>query len=218
MTFGDTFAPQPVPPAEEPPSGPSLGQIVLGALLLLVGLGWLLQALDIATIPWQAVLPAALIVVGIALIAGARDGAHTGLVVAGVILTLVMAVGSSVDALFDVPFTGGIGERSVRPASLEALDSPYRLAIGDLQVDLSALPAPTKPLEITATIGIGRLVVQVPPDVDVEVNADVAVGNSIIFGVQEGGLDLSRRTGAADDEPRLVLDVAVGIGELVVRR
>ena len=44
MTFPDTFEPGPAPPGDEHRHGPLLGQTLLGAVILLIGVGWLLQA------------------------------------------------------------------------------------------------------------------------------------------------------------------------------
>jgi len=57
--------PQP-PPAQR---GPAAATVLAGALLVLVGVGWLLDANGV-DVPWRAVLPAALIAVGLATIAG----------------------------------------------------------------------------------------------------------------------------------------------------
>jgi hypothetical protein len=72
-------APAPGPPggAGTPPPtdrrGPAVATVLVGALLVLVGIGWLLDESGVG-VPWRAVLPAALIAVGLATAAGAFRG------------------------------------------------------------------------------------------------------------------------------------------------
>ncbi|HET7519546.1 MAG TPA: hypothetical protein VFN05_18015, partial [Actinomycetes bacterium] len=65
---------EPIPPVErEDRHGPAAATVLVGALLVLVGIGWLLDSAGIE-VPWRAVLPAALIAVGLACVAGAFRG------------------------------------------------------------------------------------------------------------------------------------------------
>ena len=68
---------------EERARGVALGRLALGALLLVLGIGWLLEILDVADVAWGAILPAALIVIALALLFGA-GGRHSGLITLGV--------------------------------------------------------------------------------------------------------------------------------------
>jgi len=83
---------EPLPPAgPAPPAdrhGPASATVLVGALLVLVGIGWLLDASGVE-VPWRAVLPAALIAVGLACVAGAFRGRQHALMVVGVALTVV---------------------------------------------------------------------------------------------------------------------------------
>ena len=53
---------EPLPPTPPAPSadrhGPAAATVLVGALLVLVGIGWLLDASGVE-VPWRAVLPAA---------------------------------------------------------------------------------------------------------------------------------------------------------------
>ena len=213
--------PQPEPPeadGDEDRFDPSLTQVVFGGLLVVVGVGWLLEVLDVVEFPWQAVLPAALMVVGAALVFGSRTGRHGGLVGIGVALTVLLAIGSTVDGLLDVPFRGGIGDRTVRVTSVADLESDYRLAIGQLEVDLRGVDFPARTVELEASVAIGQLVVRVPAGVATEVTAHVAIGNAIVFGDEEGGLDVDKLARSGEGDARLMLVVDVGLGQLDVRR
>ncbi|HET9556345.1 MAG TPA: hypothetical protein VFS70_04340, partial [Actinomycetota bacterium] len=65
---------EPIPPAGPAAPvdhrGPATATVLVGALLVLVGIGWLLDSAGIE-VPWRALLPAALIAVGLACVAGA---------------------------------------------------------------------------------------------------------------------------------------------------
>ena len=71
--------------------GVGRGTLVAGGLVLLAGVVWLLSAMGV-DIRWEMVLAVALIGVGIALLALARsDGGTTPLIIAGVVITAVLA-------------------------------------------------------------------------------------------------------------------------------
>jgi hypothetical protein len=195
-----------------------LGTVVMGLLLVLAGVLWLLESLDLADIPWDAVLPAALVVVGAALIIASRTERHGGLIAVGIVLTVLTAASSAID----VPLRGGIGDRVERPVSIESLEEDYDLAIGRLEVDLSAieLPAGTTTLEIG--VGMGELVVQVPEDVVLDVTAEVGVGDATLLDVEEdGGAGVDVRYTDQDfgsASTRLSLALTVGLGDVNVTR
>jgi hypothetical protein len=77
---------EPVPPTGPAPPGGPAGQrdrrgpatatVLVGALLVLVGIGWLLDAAGVE-VPWRAVLPAALIAVGWPVSPGRSGAAST---------------------------------------------------------------------------------------------------------------------------------------------
>src|SRR6266511_3927481 len=128
---------EPASPPQPPPAqrGPAAATVLAGALLVLVGVGWLLDANGV-DVPWRAVLPAALIAVGLATIPGAlRDRQH-GRMVLGLALTLALAVGT--DWGLQVTLVGGGGERVEQTATPADLRD-YRLALGSLTVDLTGL-------------------------------------------------------------------------------
>ena len=53
-----------------------------------------------------------------------------------ILLTLVCGVA----AVVDTPFEGGVGDRAYRPQRVADLESEYRLAIGNLRLDLRDVP------------------------------------------------------------------------------
>lgn len=211
-----------LPPRDDDQAGgPTPAQVVFGGLLVLVGVLWLLEALGAADVPWQVVLPIALMAVGGGLLAGAARGAHAGLVTTGLGLTLLLAVGSSLGPLADLPFSGGVGSRVERPATIAEVEASYRLAVGDLEIDLRGVDFPEgTDVVIEASVGIGRLTVRLPDGVNVDGVARVGAGNVVTFGDDMGGVGVEQRFGggAAGVTELLELELRVGLGEIVVTR
>ena len=210
-----------LPPAPQTPPKPvPAGRLLLGVLLVLLGLGWLLDTTGAADLDWDLILPIGLILVGIALsIAWWQGRGRGGLIAIGVILTVVLTIGTVVR----IPLGGGIGDRTERPRTFEAVGDRFELAIGKLTVDLRDLPAggevPTE-VRIDAAVGIGQLVVLVGSDIPcVATHAEAGVGEIVVFGEREGGIGPDHRTEVVClGPPVLNLDVSVGLGQVEVRR
>ncbi len=202
---------------------PPVGRIILGGLIVLVGLGWLLDATDAADIPWSALLPAALILIGVGILFTARERQEGGLVALGVILTLVLVLGASVPTPLRLRnLRGGIGDSVEAPPSIASVEDEYGHAIGKYTVDLSRVDFPAgTPKTIEVSLGIGELTVLVPPAVNVELESQAAIGDVVVFGRQESGIspgidDTFPATRASN--ATLQLDVSLGIGKIEVRR
>lgn len=202
----------PPPPASVEPSQRA-GRLAFGLVLLGVGVGWLLGALGV-DVRWDLVLPGALIAIGGLLIITARSGAgHGGLITAGVILTIVLLIGTT----FNVPFTGGVGDRTVRPTE-HVIDREVELGVGELTFDLTGVDFQTivGGTELRAQVGVGELIVIVPEEAPIRVEARSGLGNVQVFGQQEGGIDAEITTPAPIGAPAITLIATVGIGEVRV--
>ncbi len=190
---------------------PPRGRIALGLLLLVAGLAWLLEALDVVDVPVLVALAAGLIAIGLVVVLA---GWHGGLVALGVVLTIVLAFAS----LIDVSFGGGVGERRHRPMAAADLEREYRLGIGKMTVDLRAIELPAGTTRVEAGLGIGELVVMVPRGITVEVEGRAGIGQVVLFGVSEDGVSVeaarSRLTASGEV---LELEAAVGVGKVEVR-
>ena len=79
---------------------------------------------------------------------------------------------------------------------------------------------PAGETHVKATLGIGDLVVRVPPDATVQVEGRASAGEVRLFGqVDDGGGVDEHVTSIGDDPSRvLVLDARVGLGHLEVER
>ncbi|MEW6059203.1 MAG: LiaF domain-containing protein [Actinomycetota bacterium] len=214
-------------PAPPPTASPSprkrlpIGRLVVGVVVLSIGVAALLEALDVSVETWRVVLPGALIAVGLGLVAtGFRsERSQGGLISIGIVLTLVLTVASIVD----IPFEGGVGDRLESPTSQSQVKAEYRLALGELTIDLTELPlrepgVPTT--RIRARVGIGQLVVIVPYDTIVSVRGHAGVGDVTVFDRSNSGFDVYNDLDApvpAGVSPAYYFDVSVGLGEVEVR-
>jgi predicted membrane protein len=136
-------------------------------------------------------------------------------VVIGVLVALI-----GIPALFvnDDLFSGGVGESTERPETAADLE-PFRHAIGKLTVDLTAAELDLDGQTIEASIGIGELLVLVPEDTDITVDAHVGAGNVDALGEEENGFDvdfdwISGTSGTQE----LTLELEAGIGDVRVER
>jgi hypothetical protein len=208
---------EPIPPVQADRHGPAAATVLVGALLVLVGIGWLLDAGGVE-VPWRAILPAALIAVGLACVAGAFQGRQHAMMVLGLALTVVLAVAVATDWDLDVPLAGGVGDRTERPATPAEL-TEYELGAGDFLLDLQQLQVPPGTTAVEARVGVGELVVEVPDGVTVRVMASSGLGEIQVLGEQDNGFaNRVDTTVAAGGDRRLELDLRVGIGQVRVER
>lgn len=219
VTAGGPAAPTPTATTAGPvaslPPGRSLFLPVLGGLLAAVGVLGLLEALDAASIDWRIVLGAAVAVVGVAIVVGSLTGWH----VAGLVGLELLFVPLLVLALaVAVPLRGGVGRHTEQPAAAAAIPEHYRLAVGELELDLRDLSVPEGETTVRATVGIGHVVVEVPEGVALDVTARARAGDVVLFGTHESGLRVERRHSEGSGPRRLVLDLRVGVGDVEVRR
>jgi len=212
---------EPLPPAgPAPPAdrhGPAAATVLVGALLVLIGIGWLLDAAGVE-VPWRAVLPAALIAVGLACVAGAFRGRQHALMVVGVTLAVVLSLAAAADWDLEIPLGGGVGDRTERPTTPADLTG-YELGVGNLVVDLRQLQVPPGTTRVQARVGVGELAVEVPQGVSVAVVARSGLGQVQALGQEEGGLASRIDTvSEAGGDRRLELDLRVGLGQVRVER
>lgn len=191
-------------------------QIVGGGVLVLIGILWLLERIGAVDISVTAVLALATMAIGISLMLLARDGPHVGLIVLGTILGL----GAWITAVAPFEgFQGGIGDRTVAVSSVDAIQPDYNVAMGKLTLDLREMSDIQQATSLTASVGMGELVVRVPEGTSVEVDARVGAGQIEIFErVVDGvGLDETYRSPGFDTlDDHLVLQLEVFTGRVEV--
>jgi len=206
----------PVPPQRGRDRRPSsvLVAVTLSLLAILAGVLALLGGTGTVDVPLGIGLALGLLVVGAALVVGAWRGRARWLVPLGVVLGVAVLATVAVD----VPLRGGIGDRSIRPRTVGELRSPYRLAAGNLEVDLGGLDLGARTETVTATLGAGDLQVVVPDGAEVIVDAHVGAGTMTVFGRQFDGADNGHHLVEPGREGggRLILSVRTGFGDLEV--
>jgi len=152
-----------------------------------------------------------------------------------VVAVVIVAVATvfSIEALSGVPLRGGVGNTQWRPTAASQVSSRYRLAIGNMRVDLSDVAFRPGTTDVTASVGIGNLVVELPRGTAVSVSAHSGLGMVQVFGQNEDGLSTGRvirvtgPNGASgptatattpNTPPRIVLDAQTGVGKVQVFR
>lgn len=217
--YDDTWRPTPLTRPPEPPPPPSfLGRLTVAAALLLIGAVALvdnLTALDLGVTDYVAL---ALVIVGAGLVIGTVRGRAHGLIGLGIALTLVLV---ATTALPDLPVNGA-GERDLAPTTVAELADGYELGAGSLKIDLTDLALdPGTTTKLDAQVGFGELVVVVPPDVALEVDAESGIGRvDVLNRSSEGGgaaiNGLTRR--GPEGSATLTLDLSTGLGVVDVTR
>jgi len=148
----------------------------------------------------------------------------TSLVAVVAIVVVATATIFSVEALSGVPLRGGIGDTQWRPTAVSQVAPRYRLAIGNMRVNLSDVDFGAGTTHVTATVGIGNLVVELPPGTAVSVTAHSGLGDVQIFGQDDGGFSTGRTVqvpGTSSNSgatARVVLDAETGVGRVQVMR
>jgi phage shock protein PspC (stress-responsive transcriptional regulator) len=132
---------------------------------------------------------------------------------AAVLVALAATAIAITFAVFDVSLDDGVGDRNYTPATVADVRDRYALGIGTLDIDLSNLPA-SRPVNVTAKIGIGDLRVTVPRDATVAVDASARAGSVDVLGQEENGSHARVITG----DGRYKLDLHVGAGQIDVDR
>jgi hypothetical protein len=191
-----------------------VGLVVLG--LVLAGLG----IADAAGVPVSAPIyvAAALLVVGLTLVAATWFGRARGILPVGLVLLLGLL---SITAV-DVPSRSGEWNRTATYTTLASLPaSCEQHEVGTLTLDLSQLDV-TRSTAICAHVDGGRLEVLTPADANVRVQYAVDAGVVIENGQARysgtelvGTLEPPRNR---PERPTLTLDLSVDVGELRVQR
>lgn len=208
--------PPAVAPPSEPRRAPAFGRLVVGGLLVLLGLVWLVEATGLADVRWRTVLSAAVLGIGLLLLASVRSHRAGGLVGIGVVLSLVLVVTSVASG---APFLAGAGERTHRPATVAEIQDGYELGAGPLTLDLTDLTVTPGDTPVEASVGAGELLVRLPPGVAAEVEASSGIGEVDVLGRTSSGLgsDVTRSLPGDEDAGRLLLRLSVGLGRIEVR-
>ncbi|MGQ0833029.1 MAG: hypothetical protein ACT4OV_15280, partial [Microthrixaceae bacterium] len=186
-----------------------IAPVVMGALLLWAGIAFL------ADVSVQSGLAIALCILGFGFVLGAFVGGSRALIVPAVVIAAALAATSVVD----IPLSGPVGERTWAPLTSAEVADTYELSVGDGRLDLTGLRLGAgEALDLSATVGVGQLVVVVPDGVGIEISAHASAGQVVLFGRAESGLDVTTtgQRSNVGDTGTIRMRLEVGLGELEV--
>src|SRR4051812_12280358 len=206
------------PVAEPAPRSPRRrGPILFWFTLALIALAeGVVGIVDLAGVSVAAsVYPAvAVTIVGAMLLVGAFYGRAGGLILIGLIATLMLA-GTTAAGRWE-------GKKvEATPAAAAAVEDRYDVQTGEVVLDLTdvrdlqALDGRT----VTVSVDVGQIEVRVPAGITVRAHADIdGPGNIELFGNEHGGIDTVdsavHRGGAG--APVLRLDTDLSVGQITV--
>lgn len=199
-----------------PASRPSRRATGIVAGLMLIGAG-VLSAVVAAGVDldWQSALAIVVLAAGGVLVAGAFYDASPWLALP----PLALAAGVAVLGAADVQLRGPVGDRSFHPATPHELPGTYRMAMGNMDIDLRDVAFPTGSTRLKVVLGIGETRIRVPDGVALRVTGHAGAGTVRLPGSEGDGTDVDRsETLPAPGRPELVLDARVGLGDVNVVR
>jgi hypothetical protein len=168
------------------------------------------------------VLAVFLTVLGGGLLVGTWWGRAWGLVPVGLLAVPVVALTALAGP---VPVEGGIAERMYQPTTPAEVRPSYRLAGGELILDLSKVDFGPGAPPVEASVAGGRVLVVIPDEVAAELRGRAGVGAVDLLGHVESGaqVDLTVTEPAAKPPakgaaPTARLDLMAGYGVIEVRR
>ncbi|GGP58649.1 PspC family transcriptional regulator [Saccharothrix coeruleofusca] len=217
--------PAPEQPAHRPRRPRSRVGAATFALALLVLGGAVISAdFDSAYGDWftaEHTLGLVVAVLGLGLVAGAlRGNAGRGLIWLAVPLSAIGLVLTTA-GFDDFDNSDRMGDISARPTTAEAVLDEYHTKAGQVELDLTALPA-TSEVRTEVRVGVGSAVIRVPANADVEVSCENGLGSIECLGEQHDGPKGSVRAedNGPDGEggPKVELEVRTNVGSVEVLR
>ncbi|MGO8686671.1 MAG: PspC domain-containing protein [Candidatus Dormibacteria bacterium] len=195
--------------------GPRLGTLGIAAAVLAIGVALLLQSAGAIHLTLAIAFGIVFVVLGATLVLGARFGRAPLLVVLGVCLLPFAAAA----VLVPEPLSGGAGSIRFAPETLSTLRPTYRLAAGQLTVDLSGVDLGGGSATVTSSVALGQLVVVVPANATVDVTTKVGAGETSVLGRIVSGVQISSSVETATGYTptgTLTLNLSVGCGQITV--
>jgi phage shock protein PspC (stress-responsive transcriptional regulator) len=135
------------------------------------------------------------------------------------LVALALIAVASFFAVFDVHTSRGVGDRTTTVTSMQELDSPYRLGIGSLKLDLGSLQLPPGRTRVVASVDVGELRVIVPADVALTVHGTAELGQVDLPGTANDSDGHNAESTVIQAGARvIVLDAHAGVGSVQVER
>ncbi|MBK9739557.1 MAG: PspC domain-containing protein [Actinobacteria bacterium] len=215
-------------PTPTPPSAPRqrsyLGLATMSLALVTMGTLGALSMAGVANIPAVVVLSAGVGVLGLGLLVGTIVGRARWLIALALPLLMVTVLVALLPS--NLRLGNGIGERVWTPTTPAAAAGPFRLGIGDAELDLTDVVFPagsTATYPVSASVDVGELRVIAPEGVTVLVTATNGLGEITVEGLpRTSGQDrqiITELPGIVPESaPTIDLIVDVAVGNLEVSR
>jgi phage shock protein PspC (stress-responsive transcriptional regulator) len=207
-----------VPPAPRPPNPRKRGPILFWFTLALIALcEGLLGVVDVAGVdvagPAYFALPVA--ICGVMLVVGAFFGRAGGLILVGLVATVLLAAATAADSWDTRSVT-------VAPATAAEVEPSYRLDVGEQVIDLRDV-TDLQALDgrrIRVDGDVGRIEVVVPDGLAVDVTADIdGPANVVLFGDETGDIGVTEHAvDGSTSDPQITLDAQLDVGQIEVHR
>ncbi|MFD0685520.1 PspC domain-containing protein [Actinomadura fibrosa] len=169
---------------------------------------------------WMLVMAPALAVIGLGLVLGGWFRTR-GLAAAGTVLTLALVTST---AAAEIPRDSRFGEVEWRPTDVGSAQQQYRVAFGQGTLDLTALPlAAGQSVSIEAGVTVGGLVVRLPRDARVRLDARIGLGDLRIelrttSGPNAKAVQVLEPETPVKNPPEIVLRIRGRLGDVDVKR
>lgn len=131
------------------------------------------------------------------------------ILVAGTFLIVVQVIG--------VPLKGGSGAKEWRPVTTAEVQRTYHSAFGVTTIDLRDVPFTSGTWSVTATQGVGELIVDLPANLRVDLRTHVGIG-VVMPEIYQTLASVPRSTAQRARAANLNLNLQVGIGQIQIRR
>ncbi|WP_066933425.1 PspC domain-containing protein [Microtetraspora fusca] len=206
------------PPARQPKSKSFIGGLTICLALIVGGIMVAVQR-STGSPSMPMIGGAVLATIGTGLLIATWFGRGAGLVAAGIIVSLALVAGSTLDGI-----PKNIGSFSWHPSEVTQPSREYAVGMGDGTLNLTDLPLdPGSHVRFDASVSVGRITVIVPTTARVEVHGYAKVGEVKIDHKVEDGMDVRfsrvlEPDKATGDAPTIELHVKAGIGDVEVRR
>ncbi|MEV0088894.1 PspC domain-containing protein [Saccharopolyspora sp. NPDC050642] len=205
---------EPDEPEQKQPTRRWISFVTLGLAAFAAALATALGA------PMSTALAIALAVLGVGMVVGAFLRGGRGLIGAAI------PVGGLAMLLAALPLgdlSGELGDDEIRPTAIQNVQPLYKRSAGSVQLDLRDLKiADGQELHTGANVGLGDILVQLPPDVDVTARCAAELGGVQCLGDSTDGRSAERTVvDQGEDGPgggHIVLDLVVGTGDVEVVR
>ena len=202
-----------------------LGLMTLSAAAVVAGALLTLRSAGVQEVTAARTLAAVLVVLGAGMVVGTWFGRARWLLLPSLVVAALLIPAA---VLPSTPgYSGGVGAQTWTPGPTDRR-TEFALAAGEARLDLSRLDPADLDGPLSVDLGVGELLVLVPPGMRVQVSADVRAGEILTRGLDgdmrslrndSGDLRLEEEffLGAADD-PVVELDLEVAAGQIEVRR